>query len=113
MKPSRLIVPILFFAGLVFAQEATDTKPKLGEAMTAAQKAYDAGHLDQAEELLNGVRSLVHDDLAAVMLRAKVNFDLGEFGKAETFARRATEIDPNDFDARFLAGKALFQKAET
>jgi tetratricopeptide (TPR) repeat protein len=112
MKAYRLIVPFFVVAGLVAGQQGTDSKARLTEAMTAAQKAYDAGNFDQAEELLNGVRSLVHDDFNAVMLRARVNYDLQDWGKAESYAQRAAELDPKSFEARFLTGKALYQKAE-
>jgi tetratricopeptide (TPR) repeat protein len=94
------------------AQDGSDTKAKLEQAVAAARKAYESGSFEQAEDLLRGAASAVHDDAKAVLLRAKVNFELGEFGKASAFAERAAELDANDFDARFLAGKAKFQQAE-
>jgi tetratricopeptide (TPR) repeat protein len=113
MKTAPLIVLMLLVVAPVRAQAGTDTKAKLAGAVTSAQKAYEAGNLEQAEDALKAVGTAVHDDFNAVYLRARINFDLGEFGKAATYAERATELDANHFDARFLAGRSKFQQAET
>jgi tetratricopeptide (TPR) repeat protein len=113
MKTAPLIVLMLLVVAPVGAQAGTDTKAKLAGAVTAAEKAYQAGNLEQAEDALKAVGTAVHDDFNAVYLRARINFDLGEFGKAATYAERATELDATHFDSRFLAGKAKFQQAET
>jgi tetratricopeptide (TPR) repeat protein len=107
-----MILAMALPAAFLAAQEGPDQKARLGAAVTAAQKAYDSGNLEQAEDALREVGSLVHDDARAVMLRARVNFDLGEFGKAASFAQRAAELEPSDVAPRLFAGRALFQMAD-
>lgn len=112
MKVLSFVLIVLSSCVVVRAQNDADQKAKLGDAVAAAQKAFDAGNFEQAEDALRNVGSAVHDDVKAVMLRAKVNFELAEFGKAATYAQRATELDGKSVDARVLAGKSLFQQAE-
>jgi tetratricopeptide (TPR) repeat protein len=112
MKTAPLVLLMLLVVAPVDAQSGTDTKAKLAGAVAAAQKAFDAGNFEQAEDALKAAASAVHDDFGAVLLRAKANFELGEFGKAVTYAERAAELDEKNFDARFLAGRSKYQQAE-
>ncbi len=108
---------LLFAALLVLsvvpqARAQDDDKKKLADAVAAAKAAIAAEKYEDAENALAGVAKLVHENAEAVLLRAKANFGMGEFGKCGTFAARATDLDPKNYDAHFLVGKAHCQEAE-
>jgi tetratricopeptide (TPR) repeat protein len=112
MKLVPLVLVVASCLASLVAQDGADQKARLPEAVAAAQKAYDAGDFDAADDALRAVASAVHDDFKAVMLRSRVNFALAEFGKAATYAQRAAELDPKSYDAHMQAGLSLFQQAE-
>ena len=92
------------------------------EPLLEAQRALDAGRLDQAERLYRGVAEADPRSAIAVVGLSRVALGRGEEAKALVLARRAAEIDPaNPMAARMVArleevlaerGRAAARRAE-
>ncbi len=101
---------LLLIAPSAHAQD--DEKKKLADAIETAKKAIAAEKYQDAESALAEVSKLVFDSPEGILLRAKANFALEEYGKSGTFADRAAELDPKSFEAYFVLGKSHYQQAE-
>ncbi|HYC79354.1 MAG TPA: tetratricopeptide repeat protein [Planctomycetota bacterium] len=91
---------------------AQDDKAKVAEAVETARKAYDAGRYEEADRAFDAVALPALESFDAMLLRARIGYALGEWGKASTYADNAAKLDPSNVDAWMLAGQARFMGGE-
>jgi len=81
--------------------------------LEAAAKARAAGHLDEAQRILE--RALASSPSSSVLTRelARIELQRAALGEAETHARRAIELDAGDAEAVALLGDVLDVEGRT
>ena len=114
MKTAPLVVLMLFVAAPVPAQDGTDTKAKLAAGGRRRPEGLRLRELRAGRRPAEARRPPRCTTTAkAVLLRAKVNFELGEFGKASTYAERAAELDRQGLRGALpVPARSKFQQAE-
>jgi len=90
------------------ANVVAPTTSELEDMYSAAAQELDAGHYREALKKLDAIDARQPDMAAAQNLRGVAWMRLAEYGKAETALRKAREIDPNFWEARFNLAEVPF-----
>ena len=90
------------------ANVVAPTTSELEEMYSAAARELNAGHYREALQKLDAIDARQPDMAAAQNLRGVAWMRLAEYGKAETALRKAREIDPNFWEARFNLAEVPF-----
>jgi len=90
------------------ANVVAPTTSELEEMYSAAAQELDAGHYREALRNLDAIDARQPDMAAAQNLRGVAWMRLAEYGKAETALRKAREIDPDFWEARFNLAEVPF-----
>ena len=90
------------------ANVVAPTTAELEEMYSAAAQELDAGHYREALQKLDAIDARQPDMAAAQNLRGVAWMRLAEYGKAETALRKAREIDPDFWEARFNLAEVPF-----
>lgn len=90
------------------ANVVAPTKSELEAMYAAAAQELNAGHYRDALQKLDAIDARQPDMAAAQNLRGVAWMRLAEFRKAETALRRAREIDPDFWEARFNLAEVPF-----
>jgi tetratricopeptide (TPR) repeat protein len=100
----------IFFLVLssVAANVVAPTTSELEDMYSAAAQELDAGHYREALKKLDAIDARQPDMAAAQNLRGVAWMRLAEYGKAETALRKAREIDPDFWEARFNLAEVPF-----
>jgi len=100
---------ILFLVLSSFAANVVaPTTSELEDMYSAAAQELDAGHYRDALKKLDAIDVRQPDMAAAQNLRGVAWMRLAEYGKAETALRKAREIDPDFWEARFNLAEVPF-----
>lgn len=90
------------------ANVVAPTTSELEDMYSAAAQELDAGHYRESLKKLDAIDARQPDMAAAQNLRGVAWMRLAEYGKAETALRKAREIDPNFWEARFNLAEVPF-----
>jgi predicted Zn-dependent protease len=90
------------------ANVVAPTTSELEEMYSAAAQELDAGHYREALQKLDAIDARQPDMAAAQNLRGVAWMRLAEYRKAETALRKAREIDPDFWEARFNLAEVPF-----
>jgi len=90
------------------ANVVAPTTSELEDMYSAAAQELDAGHYREALKKLDAIDARQPDMAAAQNLRGVAWMRLAEYGKAETALRKAREIDPDFWEARFNLAEVPF-----
>ena len=90
------------------ANVVAPTKSELEAMYSAAAQELNAGHYREALQKLDVIDARQPDMAAAQNLRGVAWMRLGEYRKAETALRKAREIDPEFWEARFNLAEVPF-----
>ncbi len=90
------------------ANVVAPTKSELEAMYTAAAQELNAGHYRAALQKLDAIDARQPDMAAAQNLRGVAWMRLDEYHKAETALRKAREIDPDFWEARFNLAEVPF-----
>ena len=90
------------------ANVVAPTTSELEEMYSAAAQELDAGHYREALKKLDAIDARQPDMAAAQNLRGVAWMRLAEYRKAETALRKAREIDPDFWEARFNLAEVPF-----
>ena len=90
------------------ANVVAPTKSELEAMYAAAAQELNAGHYRDALQKLDAIDARQPDMAAAQNLRGVAWMRLAEFRKAETALRKAREIDPDFWEARFNLAEVPF-----
>ena len=90
------------------ANVVAPTTSELEEMYSAAAQELNAGHYREALQKLDAIDARQPDMAAAQNLRGVAWMRLAEYGKAETALRKAREIDPDFWEARFNLAEVPF-----
>jgi Flp pilus assembly protein TadD len=90
------------------ANVVAPTKSELEAMYAAAAQELNAGHYREALRKLDAIDARQPDMAAAQNLRGVAWMRLGEYRKAETSLRKAREIDPDFWEARFNLAEVPF-----
>ena len=101
---------LIFFLGLVClaANVVAPTKAELEAMYAAAAREVNTGNYHAALEKLDAIDARQPDMAAAHNLRGVTLMRLREFGPAETALRKARELDPDLWEARFNLAEVPF-----
>jgi Flp pilus assembly protein TadD len=91
------------------AQTAAPNRPRelpagAGQLMAEADRAIDAGRLDEAEKKYREVLRQDENNIVVLARLAAVLLDRGELGEAERHLEKALVVDPKDSGSRYLMG---------
>ena len=90
------------------ANVVAPTTSELEEMYSAAAQELNAGHYREALQKLDAIDARQPDMAAAQNLRGVAWMRLAEYRKAETALRKAREIDPDFWEARFNLAEVPF-----
>ena len=90
------------------ANVVAPTTSELEDMYSAAAQELDAGHYREALEKLDAIDARQPDMAAAQNLRGVAWMRLAEYRQAETALRKAREIDPDFWEARFNLAEVPF-----
>ena len=90
------------------ANVVAPTTSELEDMYSAAAQELDAGHYRESLKKLDAIDARQPDMAAAQNLRGVAWMRLAEYGKAETALRKAREIDPDFWEARFNLAEVPF-----
>ena len=90
------------------ANVVAPTTSELEDMYSAAAQELDAGHYREALKKLDAIDARQPDMAAAQNLRGVAWMRLAEYRKAETALRKAREIDPDFWEARFNLAEVPF-----
>ena len=101
---------LIFLLGLsAFAADVVaPTKAELEAMYAAAAREVNAGNYGDALQKLDAIDARQPEMAAAQNLRGVALMRLGEYGRAETALRKAREIDPEFWEARFNLAEVPF-----
>jgi tetratricopeptide (TPR) repeat protein len=101
---------LIFLLGLgAFAANAVaPAKAELEAMYAAAAREVNAGNYTDALQKLDAIDARQPEMAAAQNLRGVALMRLGEYGRAETALRKAREIDPEFWEARFNLAEVPF-----
>jgi tetratricopeptide (TPR) repeat protein len=94
------------------ANVVAPTKAELEAIYATAARELNAGHYSEALKQLDAIEARQADLAAVQNLRGVVLMRMGEYGKAETALRKAREIDPGFWEARFNLAEVPFLKKD-
>jgi tetratricopeptide (TPR) repeat protein len=101
----RLLLAATLFALTVWSAAAQTV-------LEMARTEYDAGHYQQAVDLLRGAAAQYSRDASFYNWLARCEFELREYDPAVVSAERAVELEPSNSDYHLWLGRAYGRKAE-
>ena len=107
-KAAESAILLFLVLSSLAATVVAPTKSELETMYSAAAQEVDAGHYRDALRKLDSIDARQPDFAAAQNLRGVAWMRLEEFGKAETALRKARELDPAFWEARFNLAEVPF-----